>query len=501
LYPYQEAPVEKLISRGSLLLAFGCGVGKTLISIAAAERLMEENYVSLSLIFCPASLKYQWEARVNEFTDSSVQVIEGNKETREKQYSDSNADYIIASYDSAVYDYELLSKLTPDFVICDEVSAIKSFRALRSKRIKKLFSKVPFRLGLTATPIENKPDELFSLMQWVDASVLGRYDLFDKAYITRNANGWVTSYKNLDVLNQRLGDSMMRKTRHDPEVRPYLPDVDEDNWTVPMPPKVKSAYKIIARDMLDEMRNLDVFSNFDVHSYSKGEDEGSAPGRLMAMHMCLEMMLDHPELVYWSASEYAKDSPNGSAYAAHLTDTKILDGIKESQKLRVLKAELELILADPDSKVLVYSKYKPMLRLIADYLPWKSVFYDGDLSAKEKNDVIQRFTADKDIKLFLSSYAGGYGLDMNMADVLINFDLPWSFGAQDQVNSRHIRASSVFGKVYIRNLITENSIEERKFRILARKRRMSEIAIDGAAGSSTVEMSDDTLRSHLENFG
>jgi SNF2 family DNA or RNA helicase len=508
LHPYQVEPVERFIHRGSLLLAFSPGTGKTIIAIAAAEKLLSDNDISTVLIICPASLKYQWQDRIVQFSTRPVLVIDGDKSKRSDQFNrfifGKDVKYLVTGYDSVIYDHEYMSKINPGMVVCDEASAIKSFRTQRSKRIKKLFKDVPYKMALTATPIENKPEELYSIMQWVDPTVLGRYDLFEKAYINRHSRGWVTSYKNLDTLRLRMGEAIARKTRFDPEVRPYLPDVDEGNWTVPMSEEVAAVYSVIADDMLQELSVLDRFQDFDPFKFSQGLDESTPPGKLMAMHMCLEMLLCHPDLIRWSAKEYEKDSPNGSLYASYLVQSGILDGLHNSPKMELLEAELSIIGQDPDSKVLIYSKYKEMGNILQDNLSLDGIKFNGDMNARQKEAVKKTFTDDPYCRLFLSSYAGGYGLDMNMADYLINFDLPWSFGAQDQINSRHIRASSNFSKVYIRNLITQDSIEERKFRILERKRRMSDLAIDGAVpdnlAGSTVTLDADFLRSHLEFF-
>jgi SNF2 family DNA or RNA helicase len=260
-------------------------------------------------------------------------------------------------------------------------------------------------------------------------------------------------------------------------------------------------YASIARDMLLELGKVDNFAQVNIAKYYSGVDESTPPGRLMAMHMCLEMMLCHPRVVYDSAAKYLLDRPEGSEYAYLLSVSEDFCDIPlSSQKLEVLKTKLAIILEDPAAKVLIYSKYKFMLEVLRQELPYSSVTFTGDMSAREKDNAKKKFTEDADIRLFFSSYAGGYGLDMNMATHLINYDLPWSFGVQDQINNRHVRASSFFGTVYVHNLITENSIEERKLRMLERKRRMSELAIDGASGDASVALDQDFLRSHLTFF-
>jgi SNF2 family DNA or RNA helicase len=393
-------------------------------------------------------------------------------------------------------------------VVLDEASAIKGFKTQRSKKAKKLFKETPFRLALTATPIENRPEELFSIMQFVDPKVLGRYDLFEKAYINRNPRGWVSSYKNLDVLKQRLGDAMIRKSRTDPDVAPYLPEVQEDNWSISMDAGTVDLYYSIACDMLKEIAAAPFWDSDSSDFYNMDDN---TPGRLMAMHMVMEMLLCHPKLIDWSADNYLNGKDEGSEYA-HLVKSsgalkKFLSFSKPfiPLKLKRLDEELKIILDETDSKVLIYSKYKFMLDILQTYLPYKSVLFTGDMSAKEKETARKQFAEDSSIKLFLSSHAGGYGLDMNMADYLINYDLPWSFGTQDQINSRHVRASSKFKTVFVRNLIVSDTIEERKYRVLARKRKIADLAIDGRSPDSyssgaTVHLDQDMLKDHLISF-
>jgi SNF2 family DNA or RNA helicase len=505
LYPYQQPVVKQFADRGSLLLAFTQGTGKTPTAIACAEYLFDEEYSTLCLVVCPASLKYQWEERIKQFTNSKVTVVDGDKDTRGNQYDTWHKSpyYLIISYDYVLLD-EQVAHLNPDMVILDEASAIKSFKTQRSKKIKKLFKDVPYRLALTGTPIENKPEELYSIMQWVDSSVLGRYDLFEKAYVTRSPRGWVTAYKNLDVLKERIGGAMVRKSRTDPDVARYMPDVDNSNWIVPMDKKIARIYCVIAADMLSELETMDNFDtirwNTSVNNYVHDD---TPPGRLMAMHMVMEMLLCHPALISWSAKNYTDGKYEGSEYAS-LIDADYHLELLPVPKLDMLKYELEFILEGTDSKVLIYSKYKEMLNILEKELPYKSVQFTGDMSAKEKNEAVRLFTTS-DTRLFLSSYAGGYGLDMAMADYLINYDHPWSFGTQDQINARHVRASSKFKTVFIRNLILHESIEERKMRVLDRKRTMSALAVDGAnpgsfTGGNTVNLDTDFLRDHLTEF-
>jgi SNF2 family DNA or RNA helicase len=492
------------------------GLGKTPIAIAAAEELFGQEKISCCLIVCPASLKYQWAQKIAEFTDyesydASVGkevitiplgyycvLIDGDKLAREALYEYINLHkprYIVIGYDNVLIDYPFVSKIKAEMVVLDEATAIKSFKAQRSKRIKKLL-RAPYRLALTGTPIENKPDELFSIMQWVDAEVLGRFDLFDRAYINRNKNGWVVSYKNLHVLKRRLEPAVSRLTADAVEVKGLMPSIDEQTWLVKADQATNDLYVRIASDMLAEMDKIAVFSDFNPVEYLLGQDESTVSGKLMAMYTCLEMLTNHPDLIIWSGLQYYGSKNGGSKYAYELWQTGAVDNILSSAKFRYLCEVAEKL---PNEKILVYSKYKYMLTLIAQVFAGSAVQHHGSMSPVKKAEAIAKFRNDPDCRFFLSSDAGAYGLDMNMSDLLINYDLPWSAGKLDQRNSRHRRRSSTFETVTVRNLILKNSFEERRVRILDRKRSIGSAILDGygANAQGKIVLEGDSLRQHL----
>lgn len=470
------------------------GLGKTVIGLAAAERLLSSGDIKRCLIVCPASIKFQWAERIGQFTNRKPLVIDGSKSRRLEQYRTAGA-YVIIGYDNVTLDAAQVSKLNAGMVVLDEATAIKSFKAQRTKQIKKLL-RVPYRLALTGTPIENRPDEVFSIMQWVEPAVLGRYDLFEKAYIRRNKYGWVIAYQNLPILQKRLLPAMSRKSRLDDLVRPFLPEVDADEWYAQPTPELENIYKTVALPMLDEMNQSSLFSDFNMHDYYGGYgDEGSA-GKLMGMYTVLEMLLDHPDLVINSAKLYDSDRPEGSKFAYELWQSGALDSVVTSPKLELLEDKVGSILEFPKNKILIFSQYKYMLNLIEDALGIECVKFHGGMSATAKASAVAEFNSRSSCRVFLSSHAGAYGMDMSRANYLINYDLPWSAGKADQINGRHVRASSDFGNVFIRNILTRNTIEERKFRFLGRKRAIAAQALDGDE-SGDVKLEGDSLRSHL----
>lgn len=523
LYKYQDEPVDRFLERGSLLVAYEMGLGKTPIAIACAEELFGRDEIDICMIVVPASLKYQWAQRIGEFTDipmvdvprkkirlpdtDYVVMIDGTVKQRQKQYEHiltSEVQYVILGYENVVNDWRYVEKIAPDFVVLDEATAIKTFKAKRTKKIKKL--KPPFRLALTGTPIENRPEELYSIMQWVDASVLGRYDLFDRAYVVRNGFGGVVRYKNLPVLHKRLSVAMSRRNRLDPNVRPYLPEVEYAVWNVDLAPQTKKLYNSIAKDLLSDLQMAGFTETFDIEKHYTGEDinENTEMGKIMAKQTALEMLLDHPDLLVQSAKEYNdRESRTGSKYAAELQEASCLEGLDSSSKLDLLVEEVNDILEfSPDNKVIIFTKYRRMVDIIRESLPAESLEYHGGMNATEKAQAIEKFSGiGSDARILVSSHAGSYGTDLKMANYLINYDLPWSSGKADQINGRHQRAASEFDQVYVVDMITEGTVEERKHRMLAMKRKIGSAILDndGADESGRLENDLESLTSALED--
>lgn len=540
LYPFQDSAVDKAIARESLLIAYEMGLGKTVISIATIEELLGDGKITNSVIVVPASLKYQWAQQIAKLTDVPTQQIEvrdrgekatitvptekyciivadGGAEFRAAQYKkakETRPDYLIIGYENVINDWNYVRRIKPDCIVLDEATAIKTFKAKRARKIKRLTA--PFRYAMSGAPIENgKPEEIFSIMQWVDDTVLGRWDLFDRTYIERNHWGGAKRYKNLHVLHDRLAEAMVRKTREDADVKPFLPEVQEKVFSIAMDVKTRAVYKKISRDLLKELQQVTNLANFDLFTHYHGGpgDENSQTGKIMAMMGAIDMLLDHPDLIVRSGKAY-EDSKNrqaegevkkfwpGSKYCYDLWQSGLLEDLTSSSKLnKVVETITEILDNSPANKVVLFSFYKDMLSMIADRLPeGVSVIYSGDLGASAKASAIQRFTTDAKCRVFLSSHAGAFGTDLWMANYLLNYDLAWSSGKQDQINKRHDRANSLFDNIFIINFVTDNSTEQRKYNGLAHKRRVGSAILDnrGADALGSVENDLQSLTKCLE---
>lgn len=524
LLPYQPEAVDRMVDRHRVLVAYDLGLGKTVLTIAAIERLMDENKVKEpGLIICLSSLKYQWANQIEKFTDgtSKALVIDGTPKKRAEQYAEamdwrsSGVDYIILNYEQIVNDWDSIKNLPRGFVVLDEATAIKSFRSKRSKAVKRLISS-PYRYALTGTPIENgKPEELFSIMQFVDAQVLGRFDIFDSAFIVRNNWGGVQRYRNLSTLHEKLQEACVRKTQKDEDVAPYLPDaIHKEPVRIVFDRKGVKLYDVIKEDLikdLDEAQNL-FGASFNLISHYGYEKKGGGPedeirGRIMSKMGCLKMLCSHPNLLRASARKYnsidktvlwededddgtvvmfSKMTPTfgtkgGSAYASELVKSGLLDGIDDSPKLEYLISYVKDFLdLNTANKVVIFATYVDMLDMIANGLgPDQCRKYSGKLDAKSKENNKIAFNTDPAVRVLISSDAGGYGVDLPAANLLVNYDLPWTSGGAVQRNGRIMRASSTWPSIVIQDLIIAGSIEERQYEALQQKNALASAVVDG----------------------
>lgn len=519
LFPYQHEGVARILSDRRLLVAYSMGTGKTVLTIAALEEMFSQGDVRRCVILVPSSLKWQWAQAVAQFTDAPKRtvtlrgmqlivpveevcvVINGTKTQRQKQWQAAqHAEYIIASYGSVLHDWSQLCAIPADALVLDEATAIKNFAAMTTKRVKKL--KPPVRIALTGTPVENLPEEVFSIMEWVNSKILGRWDLFDKSFIQRNWFGATIGYKNLDLLNRNLRRAMIRKSRLDPEVAKFLPEVSETTRLVQLDRTTRAVYKAILVDIQDTMRELaESGEKVDVAAYYAGvkaEGGKGAQGKLMARIQAARMLLDHPQLLMDSAVAYHADNGDGSKYAADFAASRTdLPDMHSSPKLNALDELVGTMVAE-GAKVAIFSEYRKMLPYLIERLErhGELVQFHGQLNSDQKASAVARFKTDPDCKLFVSTNAGGYGLDLPEAQYLINFDLPYSNGVLSQRNTRHVRASSKYKRVHVTNLVVEATVEERVQATLKLRQSLSRAVIDGI-GAGDLDMDVESLSENI----
>ncbi len=232
LYDYQREGAIFASRAGRCLVGDEMGLGKTIQALAAAEIMARHLGVERVLIVCPTSLKHQWEREISRFTERSARVIQGLRASRQALFA-SNAFFKITNYDTVHRDLDLIQGWAPDLVILDEAQRIKNWKTRAARSVKKIAS--PFAIVLTGTPLENRLEELVSIVQFVDQHRLGPTFRFLADHQLTDDVGKVIGYRDLDTIGKTLSPILIRRQKA--EVAKQLPERLDKNFFVPMTPQ------------------------------------------------------------------------------------------------------------------------------------------------------------------------------------------------------------------------------------------------------------------------
>ena len=450
LYPYQVEGVAFLAAAGRALLADDMGLGKTLQAIAATAVLREHDGVRRALVICPASLKHQWAREVRRFTGADAVAIEGPPAARLALYR-RRAPFTVVNYEVVLRDADLIrSELAPDLLVLDEAQRIKNWRTKTATAVKSIDT--PFAFVLTGTPLENRLEDLYSLMQVVDPTVLGPLWRYLLDFHVTDEGGRVLGYRNLAELRRRLAPVMLRRDRS--LVRDQLPERIDSRLDVAMDRRQR-----------------------DLH------DEAMATAARLAQIAAKRPLTPSEEHRLMAALQTARMACN----AAGLVDGDTVG----SPKLTELATLLEELCVDGGRKAVVFSQWERMTRMaeeVARKLGLGVVRLHGGVPSARRGDLIDRFREDPSVQVFLSTDAGGVGLNLQTADVLINLDLPWNPAVLEQRIGRVHRLGQR-NAVQAVLIVAADSYEERIAGLIAAKRELFLNVVDEAASEDVVGVS------------
>ena len=428
LYDYQVRGALFLACRGRSILGDDMGLGKTVQTLAAVELLARERGVGRVLVVAPASVKYQWESEIRRFTGRAVQVIDGTPAERDRQYAEATF-YRLVNYEQVVRDRDALNAWGPDVVVLDEAQRIKNWEAKTSQAVKKLQSR--YAMVLTGTPLENKLEELYSIVQFVDERRFGPAFQFLHDHRLTDPDGNLTGYRNLDRIREQLDPIFLRRTRG--EVLTQLPPRTDRTVTVDL--------SAAQHDLYDRQRSA------LARLLKKGRLSDADRKQVLACLTNLRMICDSPYLL------------------DHVTT--------ESPKLAEF-AELVPELTGGGHKAVVFSQWEVMVGQAAVVLGAagvRSATLHGGLSGRERQAVLHAFQTDPACGVLLSTDAGGVGLNLQVADTVVNLELPWNPAVLDQRVARVHRLGQT-NPVRVVTFVTRGTIEERVQRANEAKRAL-----------------------------
>ena len=450
LYSFQVDGVAFLAGRGRALLADDMGLGKTLQAIAAAYWLHRGDAVQKVLIVCPASLKFQWAREIERFTGAQAHLIQGPIEARSVQYRKGPGFYVM-NYELVLRDLSLINEtLAPDLLILDEAQRIKNWRTKIATAIKRIPSRYAF--VLSGTPLENRLEDLYSLMQVVDPRVLGPLWRYLVDFHITDERGKVLGYRNLSELRRRLKPVMLRRDRS--LVRDQLPNRIEQRRDVAMSPK-----------------------QVELH------DEAVANAARLAQILKRRPLtpVEHNRMM--ASLQRARMACNAAGLVDKVT--------KESPKIDELASILEDACQLAGLKAVVFSQWAQMgemVELRVKRMGLCCVRLHGGVPSAKRGDLMDRFHNDDACQVFISTDAGGTGLNLQCASVLVNLDIPWNPAVLDQRVARIHRLGQK-NKVQVLHLVAPDSYEEHVLGLIEGKRNLFDNVLDSEASEDVVGVS------------
>ncbi len=462
LYPYQVEGVAFIASTGRALLADDMGLGKTLQAIAAAVWLREHEGAQRSLVICPASLKHQWKREIERFTDLGAAVIQGPAHQRDAQYR-ARSPFTIVNYELVLRDAAVIQEiLAPDLLVLDEAQRIKNWRTKSAAAVKSIQSRWAF--VLTGTPLENRLEDLYSLMQVVDPRVLGPLWRYLLDFHVSDPRGRVLGYRNLSELRRRLAPLMLRRDRS--LVRDQLPDRIQHQLDVPL-----------------DKRQVEL------------HDSALQAAAKIAARMKTRPLTPTEENMLMAALQRARMACD----AAGLVD-KVTVG---SPKLDELSRLLETLCIEGNHKVVIFSQWERMTAMAeerANALGLGSVRLHGGVPSKHRGALLDRFRDDPSIQVFLSTDAGGVGLNLQAASALINLDMPWNPAVLEQRIARVHRLGQR-EPVQVVLMVAQKAYEARVAALVASKQFLFDNVIRDEASEDVVGVSRRSIELALEALG
>ena len=457
LYEYQRAGALFASRAGRCLLADDMGLGKTIQAIAAVEILARTAGVERVLVVTPTSLKHQWKQEIAKFTERSSEVIEGLTLKRETLYRTPTC-YKITNYDVIHRDMEMIRQWSPDLIVLDEAQRIKNWKTRAARCVKQLPSQ--YAIVLTGTPLENRLEELHSIVEFVDRFRLGPSFRFLAEHQAVDEDGRVVGYRNLNAISETLKPILIRRTKA--QVLKELPQRLDKHLFVPMTPQQQVHH--------DENREI--------------------VARIVAKWRRYKFLSESDQRRLMVALQYMRMSCNSTYLLDPSTDF--------GNKVNEFDAQLSELLETPDTKVVVFSQWLRTHELLAARLQKRRhefVLFHGGVPGPKRKDLIARFKEDERCRVFLSTDAGGVGLNLQAASAVMIMDQPWNPAVLEQRIGRVHRLGQR-RPVNVVHFIAKDTIEHAMLGTLQFKRSLFAGVLD--SGDNEVFLGGNRLKKFME---
>ncbi|MER5352637.1 DEAD/DEAH box helicase [Kitasatospora sp. NPDC002551] len=453
LRPYQQRALEWLVHLTALgfgpLLADDMGLGKTLVALAY---MLHRRPAAAGpvLVVCPTSLMDTWEREAARFAPE-LRVVRYHGPGRRLEPNLGPGTVVVTTYGTMTRDTAALAAHSWDLVVADEAHVINSGTNRASDGIRTLPSAC--RLAITGTPVENRSEELWELMDWLSPGLLGTRRAFRARigrHTERDADGGAAQ-----LLQRITGPFVLRRLKTDPQIAADLPAKIQKLHPVTLSPEQAALYEALVRETEHDLRT---------------RPRAARPGRVLALLQGLRKIVNDPAVYLGEPPEQA---------AADLTAAR-----RRSAKLDELLRLVDTARAGGE-QVIICVNYLPVGNLLAAYLTQaghRCEFFQGSTPAAVRTRMVDDFQAGRLPVLVLSVRAGGTGLTLTAATEVIHYDSPWTGTALDQASDRAFRIGQT-RTVHVRRLVAQGTVEERIEQVVAHKTTLADAVLPAGEGA------------------
>ncbi|MCL6753477.1 DEAD/DEAH box helicase [Nostoc sp. CCCryo 231-06] len=467
LRPYQERGAAWLsfLERWGLgaCLADDMGLGKTVQFIAFLLHLKEQDALeNPTLLVCPTSVLGNWEREVNKFAPSlKILQYHGDKRPKGKAFLEAvkKHDLIVTSYSLLHRDIKSLESISWQIIVLDEAQNVKNPEAKQSKAVRQL--EATFRIALTGTPVENRLQELWSILDFLNPGYLGNKQFFQRRFAMPIEKYGDTA--SLTQLRSLVQPFILRRLKSDRDIIQDLPDKQEMTVFCGLTGEQAALYQQVVEQSLLEIESAEGLQR---------------RGMILALLIKLKQICNHP-------AQYLKQA----TLEQH-----------NSAKLLRLEEMLEEVLAEGD-RALIFTQFAEWGKLLKPYLEkqlGREIFFlYGSTSKKQREEMIDRFQHDPQGPpiMILSLKAGGVGLNLTRANHVFHFDRWWNPAVENQATDRVFRIGQT-RNVQVHKFVCTGTLEEKIHDMIESKKQLAEQVV-GAGEEWLTEMDTDQLRNLL----
>jgi len=502
--PFQVQGFNFLKDLEGGVVEWSTGTGKTVIASALLKYHWDKEDFDLALFVVKSHNAINTQRSLKRLVDIDSTVIKGNKKKREKLYEEAKGkrSVLVLNYEKFRVDTDLIQDLVIGgervFIIWDEMptklknrssqmykSVVKCLYETHPPQVSKDRQRAELRqYMLSATPIENNPEDFFNCVRIIDPTVYGTVKDFRDEYVKRFDffdRSKPAEWHNLDKMGLKAAHMIHQVDKHDEDIAKMFPQVISEPYFIDWNDKQRSVYD----SLIKEAR--------------KADPEDMNP---LAVITILQMICDLPTMVLNSAAAYEAfeaafqdalsggpiPDKSGSELALQIVNSIGKDKIVNEghAKLEVLKSLITEV--HPNEKITIFSAFNnglmPDLRNYLNEWGVSHVYYGG--SSKQRQEAEDEFKSNSEVRVFLSSDAGSDSINLEVGSVCIHYDMPWKWSTYTQRENRIHRVTSNFETVRFYTLLMADSVEDRKLKVVLDKMGYHDAIFKGAIADQAI---------------